>query len=123
MPTINLTKENFEETILNNDIVIIDFWAEWCGPCKLFGPIFEEASTRHADVVFAKVNTEVEQELAGFFQGRSIPLVVGFREQVGVFHNPGLLQAPQIDEVLEMIKGLDMDEVRSEIEQNQEQEQ
>ena len=119
MPTINLTKENFEETILNNDIVILDFWAEWCGPCKSFGPIFEEASTRHTDVVFAKVDTEQEQELAGFFQVRSIPMVVAFREQVGVFQNPGLLQGPQIDDILGKIKELNMDEVRAEIEKEQ----
>ena len=119
VPTINLTKENFEETILNNDIVILDFWAEWCGPCKSFGPIFEEASTRHTDVVFAKVDTEQEQELAGFFQVRSIPMVVAFREQVGVFQNPGLLQGPQIDDILGKIKELNMDEVRAEIEKEQ----
>ncbi len=100
VPTINLTQENFEETINNNDIVILDFWAEWCGPCKLFGPIFEEASARHPDVVFAKVDTEQEQELAGYFQVRSIPMVVAFREQIGVSQNPGLLQCPQLDAVL-----------------------
>ena len=115
MATINLTKENLESTITNNDIVIIDFWAEWCGPCKMFGPIFEEASNRHPDVVFAKVDTEQEQELAAYFQVRSIPMVVAFREQVGIFNNPGLLQAPQIDEILGKIKGLDMDQVRADI--------
>ena len=115
MATINLTKENLESTITNNDIVIIDFWAEWCGPCKMFGPIFEEASNRHPDVVFAKVDTEQEQELAAYFQVRSIPMVVAFREQVGIFNNPGLLQAPQIDEILGKIKALDMDQVRADI--------
>ena len=115
MTTINLTKENLESTITNNDIVIIDFWAEWCGPCKMFGPIFEDASNRHPDVVFAKVDTEQEQELAAYFQVRSIPMVVAFREQVGIFNNPGLLQAPQIDEILGKIKGLDMDQVRADI--------
>jgi len=115
MTTINLTKENLESTIMNNDIVIIDFWAEWCGPCKMFGPIFEDASNRHPDVVFAKVDTEQEQELAAYFQVRSIPMVVAFREQVGIFNNPGLLQAPQLDEILGKIKGLDMDQVRADI--------
>lgn len=115
MATINLTKENLESTIMNNDIVIIDFWAEWCGPCKMFGPIFEDASNRHPDVVFAKVDTEQEQELAAYFQVRSIPMVVAFREQVGIFNNPGLLQAPQLDEILGKIKGLDMDQVRADI--------
>ena len=115
MATINLTKENLESTILNNDMVIIDFWAEWCGPCKMFGPIFEEASERHPDVVFAKVDTEQEQELAAYFKVRSIPMVVAFREQIGIFQQPGLLQGPQLDDVLGKIKALDMDEVRADI--------
>ena len=115
MATINLTKENLESTILNNDTVIIDFWAEWCGPCKMFGPIFEEASNRHPDVVFAKVDTEAEQELAAYFQVRSIPMIVAFREQIGIFQQPGLLQGPQLDEILGKIKALDMDDVRAEI--------
>ena len=115
MATINLTKENLESTIMNNDMVIIDFWAEWCGPCKMFGPIFEEASNRHPDVVFAKVDTEQEQELAAYFQVRSIPMVVAFREQIGIFQQPGLLQGPQLDEALGKIKALDMDQVRADI--------
>ncbi len=115
MATINLTKENLESTILNNDTVIIDFWAEWCGPCKMFGPIFEEASERHPDVVFAKVDTEKEQELAAYFQVRSIPMVVAFREQIGIFQQPGMLQGTQLDEILGKIKALNMDEVRADI--------
>ena len=115
MATINLTKENLESTINNNETVIIDFWAEWCGPCKMFGPIFEEASNRHPDVVFAKVDTETEQELAAYFQVRSIPMVVAFREQIGIFQQPGLLQGPQLDEILGKIKELDMDQVRADI--------
>ncbi len=120
MATINLTKENLESTIMNNDTVIIDFWAEWCGPCKMFGPIFEEASNRHPDVVFAKVDTESEQELAQYFQVRSIPMVVAFREQIGIFQQPGLMQGPQLDEVLGKIKALDMDQVRADIAKEQE---
>ena len=115
MATINLTKENLESTIMNNDTVIIDFWAEWCGPCKMFGPIFEEASNRHPDVVFAKVDTEKEKELAASFKVRSIPMVVAFREQIGIFQQPGLLQGPQLDDVLGKIKALDMDQVRADI--------
>ena len=102
-------------------MVIIDFWAEWCGPCKMFGPIFEEASNRHEDVVFAKVDTQVEQELAGYFQVRSIPMVVAFREQIGVFGQPGLLQGPQLDDIIGKIKELNMDEVRQQMAAEQEQ--
>ena len=120
MATINLTKENLESTIMKNDTVIIDFWAEWCGPCKMFGPIFEDASNRHPDVVFAKVDTEAEQELAQYFQVRSIPMIVAFREQIGIFQQPGLIQGPQLDEILGKIKALDMNQVRADIAKEQE---
>src|SRR6056300_848674 len=107
MATMELTLENFETTVAQDGITFVDFWAEWCGPCKMFGPIFEEASERHPDVVFAKVDTEKEQELAGYFQVRSIPMVVAFREQIGIFQQPGMLQGTQLDEILGKIKALD----------------
>jgi len=121
MATINLTKDNFEET-LENDIIILDFWASWCGPCKSFAPIFEEASERHPDVVFAKVNTEEERELAGSFQVRSIPTVAVFREKVLLFQEPGMLQGKHLDELLDNIKKLDMDDIRRQIAEGQNQE-
>jgi thioredoxin 1 len=119
MSVINLTKENFEETIENNDIVIFDFWAEWCGPCKQFAPIFEEVAAKHPDIVFAKVNVEEEQELAQMFQVRSIPTIVFMREKIVVYSNPGLIPAQNLEEGIEQLKALDMEQVRKDLEAQQ----
>ncbi len=116
MATSALTKENFEDTIKNNGIVLIDFWAEWCGPCRSFGPIFEEASERHGDVTFVKVNTEDERELAANFGVRSIPMLVAFRDEIPIFGQPGLLPGEALDSLIDQIKGLDMTEVKAEYE-------
>jgi thioredoxin 1 len=112
-----LTKENFQTTIGANDIVIIDFWAEWCGPCKAFKPIFDSASERHEDVAFVSCDTESETELAGMFQIRSIPTTVIFREQIPVFSQPGMLPADALDDLLGKVKELDMNEVRKTVEE------
>ncbi|MEX1310684.1 MAG: thioredoxin domain-containing protein [Candidatus Sulfomarinibacteraceae bacterium] len=117
MAVQQLTKENFEGTITDNDIVIIDFWAEWCGPCKAFKPIFHAAAERHDDVTFASCDTEAETELAGMFQIRSIPTTVIFREQIPVFSQPGMLPAEALDELLGKVKELDMDEVKKMVEE------
>ena len=119
MATIDITSSNFNETISNNDFVIMDFWAPWCGPCKSFSPVYEELSEKYPDIVFAKVNTEEEQQLAGEFQIRSIPTLMIFREQIILFSQPGALQGSQLEQVIEQAKGLDMDEVRKDIEQQQ----
>ncbi|MFA7095285.1 MAG: thioredoxin [Gammaproteobacteria bacterium] len=111
MATIDLTKENFEEVVTGNDMVIVDFWAPWCGPCRSFAPIYEQASEQHTDVVFAKVNTEEEQELAAYFQIRSIPTLMIFREKVIIFSQPGMLPAAALEEVVTKAKALDMAEV------------
>ena len=119
MPTIETTKDTFNETIENNDIVLIDFWAEWCGPCRMFGPTFEKVSDRHADgdlsIAFAKVNTEIEQELAAGFGIRSIPTLVAFRDQIGIFSQPGALPEDALEDLISQIKDLDMDAIREEI--------
>ncbi len=115
MATIDITAQNFEETIEKNDIVIVDFWAEWCGPCKSFAPIYEEVSEKYEDIVFAKINTEEEQELAGHFQIRSIPTLMIFREQVVLFSQPGMLNAQQLEEVIGKVKEIDMAKVHEEI--------
>ena len=115
MASTELTTKNFQEIIDKNDIVFIDFWASWCGPCQSFGPIFEAASDKTPDVVFAKVNTEEEQELAAQFQVRSIPMLAIFREQVMVFSQPGALPASGLDQLIEQVKKLDMDKVREDI--------
>jgi len=117
MATVNLTKDTFEETITNNDVVIVDFWAEWCGPCKAFGPTYEAVSERHEGVVFAKVDTEAEQELAAYFQIRSIPTLMIFRENIGIFSQPGALPETALEDLIEQTMGLDMDVVRQEIEE------
>lgn len=119
MAVQDLTKDNFESTLSDNDIVIIDFWAEWCGPCKAFKPIFHAAADRHEEVAFVSCDTEAETELAGMFQIRSIPTTVIFREQVPVFSQPGMLPAEALDELLGKVKELDMDEVRKMVEEKE----
>jgi thioredoxin 1 len=116
MATINLTKDTFEETILNNDVVLVDFWADWCGPCKMFAPTYEAVSEKYPNVVFAKVDTEAEQELAGYFQIRSIPTLMAFKEKIGVFSQPGALPEEVLVDLIGQIEDLDMDAVRTEIE-------
>lgn len=122
MATVELTKENFEEIVIGNDMVIVDFWAPWCGPCRSFAPIYEQVSERHPDVVFAKVNTEEEQELAAYFQIRSIPTLMIFREKVIIFAQPGMLPAAALEEVVTKAKALDMAEVHRMVAEQQEQE-
>lgn len=119
MAVTTLTHDNLEDTINNNDTVVIDFWAPWCGPCRTFKPIFEAASEKHADAVFASCNTEEQSELAAMFQIRSIPTLVIFREGIGIFGQPGMLPAEALDELMEKVRGLDMVEVRAEMEKQQ----
>jgi thioredoxin 1 len=117
MATVELTKDTFEETIVNNDIVLVDFWADWCGPCKIFAPTYEKVSQEHEGVVFAKVDTEAEQELAAYFQIRSIPTLMIFRDQIGIFSQPGALPEAALEDLINQTKALDMDAVRKEIEE------
>jgi thioredoxin 1 len=116
MSTVTGTKDNLEELIDGNPIVFIDFWAEWCGPCKAFGPVFESAAKQHPDIKFVKVDTEDQPELAAAFGVRSIPTLVGFREQIGLFAQAGALPAEALADVIKQVKGLDMEEVRAEVE-------
>ena len=115
MATIELTKDNFEQIVTDNDVVIVDFWAPWCAPCRAFAPTFEQASEQHADVVFAKVNTEEEQEVAGAFNIRSIPTLMVFREKVILYAEAGSLPAPALEQVITQAKSIDMAAVHREI--------
>ncbi len=116
MAVIELTRENLDETIENNDIVIIDFWASWCGPCMAFKPIFEKAAESHPDITFASCNTEEQMEVAAMFQVRSIPTLYVFREQIPVFGQPGMLPEEMLEDLLGQVKALDMEQVRAEVE-------
>ena len=115
MATLDLTKDNFEKTVNDHPIVIVDFWAPWCGPCRGFAPIFEKASESHPDVVFAKVNSDEQQELAGAFNIRSIPTLMVFREKVVLFQQAGALPGQALEQVLTQAKTLDMAKVHQEI--------
>ena len=119
MATINLTADDFEKTVLDSGIVLVDFWAEWCGPCKQFGPIYEEASGQNPDITFGKIDTEDQQALAGAAGITSIPTLMAFREGVLVFAQPGALPAPALDEVITAVRGLDMDIVHAEVAKQQ----
>jgi thioredoxin len=113
--TVNVTKDSLESTIDENDIVIVDFWAEWCGPCKSFAPTFEKASNEHPDIVFAKVDTEAEQELAAAFGIRSIPTLMIFRENVVLFNQAGALPPAALSDIISQVKDLDMEAIHKEI--------
>ena len=115
MATKDLTSDQFEETVLGDGIVLVDFWADWCGPCKSFAPVFEAASEQHPDISFTKVDTEAEQQIAGALQIRSIPTLMIFRDGVQLFSQPGALPAHALEDLIGQVKALDMDEVHAEI--------
>jgi thioredoxin 1 len=115
MPTTELTGTNFQATIDDNDIVLVDFWADWCGPCKMFAPTYESVSEQHEDVVFAKVDTEAQQDLAAAFQIRSIPTLMAFRDNVMIFSQAGALPEAALQDLVGQIKALDMEDVRRQI--------
>ena len=119
MSTINLTSDQFEDTVLNDGIVLVDFWADWCGPCKSFAPVFEASSEKHSDITFAKVDTEAEQQLSGGLGIQSIPTIMAFRDGVQVFSQPGALPEASLEDLIGQIEALDMEAIHKEIAEHQ----
>jgi len=117
MSTRNLTYTDFESTISGEGIVLVDFWASWCGPCRMFAPVYEAASEQHTDIVFGKVDTEAEQQLAAAARITSIPTLMAFRDGILVFSQPGALPAPALEQVIQAVRDLDMDDVRRQVEE------
>ncbi|RKH68232.1 thioredoxin [Corallococcus aberystwythensis] len=116
MATLEITKDNFKETVGKGGIVILDWWATWCGPCRSFAPIFESTSNKHADVVFGKIDTEAQPELSGAFEIRSIPTLMVFRDGILLFEQPGAMPAAALEDLLRQVRALNMDDVRREVE-------